>query len=129
MKSTKRAFGTEGEELALRFLQKTKKMKLVSRNFCIRGGEIDLILTDKRTLVFCEVKTRTPKSKDLGSTALAVDSRKQKHLIRAAKVFLGKNEHQLKFNECRFDVVEVYLPMDGTNKVYVRHTPYAFGTV
>lgn len=129
MTSTKKAFGAEGEELALRFLEKNKKMKLVSRNFTIRGGEIDLILTHKKTLVFCEVKTRTPKSKDLGSAAMAVDKRKQQHLIRTAKVFLGKYAQQLKFEECRFDVVEVYLPMDQSNKVFIRHTPYAFSTV
>ncbi len=128
MTSTKRAFGAEGEELALRYLQK-KRMKLICRNFCIKGGEIDLILSHKKTLVFCEVKTRTPRSKNLGSAADAVDKRKQKHLIYAAKVFLARHGSQLNYDECRFDVVEVYLPMDQTNKVYVRHTPYAFDTV
>ncbi len=125
MTITKRAFGTEGEELAQRFL-KTKGMKTLFRNFTVKGGEIDLILLDKKTLVFCEVKTRTPRSKNLGSAQSAIHYYKRKHLTYAAKVFLARRGSQLKFDDCRFDVVEVYLPEDGTNKVFVRHTPDAF---
>lgn len=125
MTDSKRAFGTEGEELAQRFLTKKKKMKLIEKNFCVRGGEIDLILMDKKTLVFCEVKTRSQRSSHLGSAALAVDYRKQRHLTYAAKVYLAKHGRDLRFEDTRFDVVELYLP-DPPTTVYVRHTPYAF---
>lgn len=125
MTDSKRAFGTEGEELAARFLVKKKKMKLLQKNFCVRGGEIDLILMDKKTLVFCEVKTRTQRSSHLGSAALAVDHRKQRHLTHAAKIFLAKFGREYRYEDCRFDVIELYLPEPPTT-VYVRHTPYAF---
>ncbi|MBQ9545653.1 MAG: YraN family protein [Clostridia bacterium] len=124
MKST-REVGALGEQLAERFLKK-KKMKKVASNFCIRGGEIDLIMLDKKTLVFCEVKTRTPKSASLGAAYEAVDRTKQLRVVRAARAYLSKNADEIDFDDTRFDVVEIYLPEEG-KKVYVRHTPDAFG--
>ncbi len=123
MKGT-RGIGAAGEQLAERFLKK-KGMKTVASNYYIRGGELDLVMLNKKTLVFCEVKTRTEKSKGLGPAYEAVDRTKQLRVIRAAKAFLAQNAAGLDFEDTRFDVVEIYLPSDG-EKVFVRHTPDAF---
>ena len=125
MTASKRAFGAEGEELCSVFLKKKKHMKTLAKNYCIKGGELDLVLLDKKTLVFCEVKTRSYLSKDLGSAQQAVDKRKQSSIKHAAKVFLLKESEKFKFTDYRFDVVEVYITEDP-KKVFVRHTPNAF---
>lgn len=122
--SVAKEIGAVGEQLAERFLKK-KGMKKIASNFCIRGGEIDLVMQLKKTLVFCEVKTRTAGSRSLGAAYEAVNRTKQIRLIRAAGAFLAQNARELDFEDTRFDVVEIYLPDDG-KKVFVRHTPDAF---
>jgi putative endonuclease len=53
----KREFGDKGERLAEKVLLK-KGYKLLARNFRSRFGELDLVMQDRETLVFIEVKTR-----------------------------------------------------------------------
>ena len=49
--------GREAEERAARHLERCGQ-RVVGRNFRVRGGEIDLICRDGRTLVFVEVRLR-----------------------------------------------------------------------
>jgi len=89
-----RDVGEIGEDLAARFLLK-KGYRLVMANFKvpigrnIRGaavtGEIDLIAFDENILCFIEVKTRS--SDEFASPLAAVDLRKQRQIIRTAKVY------------------------------------------
>jgi putative endonuclease len=100
--STKQVLGKEGEQLAERFL-KTKGYKLVERNYRCAAGEIDLIVLDRRVIVFVEVKTRT--GHGFGTPLEAVEFRKQRKMIQAAQYFLSaKGLHQ---REARFDVVGI----------------------
>ena len=71
----KRRKGGFGEEMALDMLLK-KGMTLLEKNFRCRFGEVDLILRDKETLVFVEVKLR--KDTTHGLAAEAVNYGKQK---------------------------------------------------
>jgi putative endonuclease len=100
--NSKQALGREGERLAELFLKK-KGYKLVERNYRCRGGEVDLILLDRKVVVFVEVKTRTDDI--FGSPFEAVEPRKQRRMILAAQLFL----HQKKLHErdARFDVVGI----------------------
>jgi hypothetical protein len=49
--------GREAEERAARHLERCGQ-RVVERNFRVRGGEIDLICRDGKTLVFVEVRLR-----------------------------------------------------------------------
>ena len=114
----KQALGKEGERVAEQFLKK-KGYKLVERNYRCAGGELDLILLDRRVVVFVEVKTRT--GRGFGSPLEAVEFRKQQKMIRAAQYFLSaKGLHQ---RDARFDVVGVSWP--GREPV-VEHIENAF---
>jgi len=94
--------GKEGERVAEQYLKK-KGYKLVERNYRCPGGELDLIVLDRRVVVFVEVKTRT--GRGFGTPAEAVEFRKQRRMIRAAQFFLSaKGLHQ---RDARFDVVGV----------------------
>jgi putative endonuclease len=118
VENSKQALGREGERLAELFL-KQKGYKLVERNYRCRGGEVDLIVLDRRIIVFVEVKTRT--DHEFGSPLEAVAPRKQRRMILAAQLFL----HQKKLHErdARFDVVGISWP--GAEPV-VEHIQNAF---
>ena len=49
--------GESAEQQAYQFLLK-KGLKLVTRNFRCKQGELDLIMTDEQTLVIIEVRFR-----------------------------------------------------------------------
>ena len=97
--------GREGERIAERFLKK-KGYKLVERNYRCAAGELDLIVLDRRVIVFVEVKTRT--GSGYGTPLDAVEFRKQQKMIHAAQFFL--NAKKLGQREARFDVVGISWP-------------------
>ncbi|WP_415890417.1 YraN family protein [Neptuniibacter sp. SY11_33] len=93
--------GKDAEKHAERFLSKNK-LTLVERNYHCRFGEIDLIMLDRRTLVFVEVRYRN--SKKFGGAAASVTSAKQRKIIKAAQHYLS-HKTQFSNNNCRFDVI------------------------
>ncbi len=113
----KRRKGGFGEQMALEMLLKTG-MKLLEKNFRCRLGEVDLILRDKETLVFVEVKLR--KNTSHGIAAQAVNFAKQKKIIRVAQYYLQRSG--LKNPFVRFDVVGVEkMPSGEWNCIHYRH--------
>lgn len=96
-----RTVGYDAESFAHRFLKK-QGLKLVQKNFLCRFGEIDLIMLDRGCLVFVEVRYRA--TDRFMPARLSVDSHKQQKLIRAAAIFLSKNEGYAR-NAVRFDVI------------------------
>lgn len=75
---------------------------LVERNFTIKAGEIDLIMWDKDSLVFIEVRYRTQNA--YGSGAESITAAKMQKIRRTANFYL-----QQKFGNrppfCRIDVL------------------------
>ena len=104
--------GQKGEELATLFLQQ-KNYRIIVRNYRCKIGEIDIIASDKKTLVFIEVKTRS--SHFFGSPAMAVTTKKQRQISRAAENYLAQNH--LFDAPARFDVIGITLPADGTTEI------------
>ena len=105
----RRDLGAWGEDLAARHLQ-DRGLVLLGRNWRCREGEIDLILTDRTRVVFCEVKTRT--SDAFGIGAEAVTREKQLRIRRLANEWLAA--HDRRARELRFDVVSILAPRDGS---------------
>lgn len=100
--------GAWGEACAAAYLKK-KRYKLIAAGYRCRFGEIDLVVSDRKFLVFVEVKLRKT-----GSFAAArdfVDLRKQERLRKTASIFLAENPTRL---QPRFDVIEIYAP-EGEN--------------
>lgn len=85
MGSQSKDTGRLGETLALKFLQ-NKGYQLVTRNYHIRGGEIDLIMVKEGILVFVEVKTRRNELFGVPEESLTVH--KQRSLIRTIYHYL-----------------------------------------
>ncbi len=94
--------GNKGEGLARHFLKK-QGMKYITCNYSKPCGEIDLIMQDKQTLVFVEVKTRSNESFATGEQA--IHTGKQRKLKETAKAFIREN--RLSNTPYRFDAVIV----------------------
>lgn len=96
--------GAWGESLAAAYLQK-KKYKVLASGYRCRFGEIDLIVADRKYLVFVEVKLR--KSNNFADAKDFVDYHKQNRIRTTAEMFLSQNPTELL---TRFDVIEIYAP-------------------
>ena len=110
--------GSEGEDLAVRFLQK-KGYRIVARNYKTPVGEIDIIARDSDTIVFIEVKTRTDIS--FGYPFEAVNKRKRQKLKNLALLYLKR---QGKESPVRFDVLSIFCMDNG--KKDIEHIKDAF---
>ncbi len=115
--------GYLGERAAEKYL-KRKGYKIVARGLLLRGGELDLVAVDGRTIVFVEVKTR--RSIEHGRPAEAVGPRKQGYLTRAALFYLKR--HGLLEYPARFDVVAITWPQDAKRPT-IEHFQNAFEAI
>ncbi len=91
--------GVQAEQVAAQYLQR-HGLTLVQTNYRCRFGEIDLILRDKETLVFAEVRQRS--RNDFGGAAASIDSHKQQRLILTAQHYLASLS---RLPPCRFDAM------------------------
>lgn len=101
--------GAEGEDLSAAWYE-AQGYRVVARNWRCREGELDLVLHQGDTIVFCEVKTRS--SLAFGSPLEAVTPVKQRRIRRLAAAWLRETDGQA--SEVRFDVAAV---LDGTVEV------------
>ena len=113
--------GAWGEALAGEYLRK-KHYKILAWGYRCRLGEIDLIVKNRKYLVFVEVKLR--KDADFASAREFVDRKKQNRIRLTAAWFLKEYPLDL---QPRFDVIEIYAP-EGmqTRKPVIHHLEDAF---
>jgi len=90
--------GDRAERIAAAYLEEQGLALIESRYRC-RWGEIDLILRDRDTVVFAEVRLRS--SQTFGGAAYSVDRHKQARIIATARHYLAGAREAA----CRFDVV------------------------
>lgn len=107
--------------MAADYLRK-KRYKLVATNYRCRYGEIDLIVSNRKYLVFVEVKLR--KSDAFAQAHEFVDYHKQERLRTTAEMYLFQYPTKL---QPRFDVIEIYAP-EGTEtaRPVIHHMEDAF---
>ena len=111
--------GAWGEDLALGYL-KGKKYNIVTRGFRSRFGEIDLIVSNSKYLVFVEVKLR--KNADFAYAREYVGKNKQRKMRLTAEFWLLTHNTRL---QPRFDVIEIYAP-DEKSVPEINHIENAF---
>ncbi len=109
--------GKAGEAAAATYLQDTLHYKILQQNYRNRFGEIDIIASDGKILVFVEVKTR--KSAIYGQPAESVEKKKQKKITLTAMAYLSHHNYWHKV--CRFDVIEVKPTISGFRIRHIRH--------
>ncbi|MBK8304786.1 MAG: YraN family protein [Chloracidobacterium sp.] len=116
------SLGARGEALAADYLVKNG-YRIVVTNFKVpvgrnsKGvsvtGEIDIIALDGETLVFVEVKTR--RSDEFTPIITSVNLRKQRQIIRTAKVY--RRIFGVRDVPYRYDVVTVLMPKHGDTEI------------
>lgn len=102
-----RSLGRQGERAAVDYLRRCG-YRVLARNYRTRLGEIDIICTERDTLVFVEVKTRSTAA--FGTPADAVDRRKRDRLRRLVEQYICENNPST--TDARIDVVSV-TPLEG----------------
>jgi len=103
--------GESAENDACQYLIK-HKLNLIRKNYRCKLGEIDLIMLDRQTLVFVEVRYR--KNSLYGSGAESITIRKQQKIIKAASYYLQQNPKTSQY-ACRFDVISMSAPNSELN--------------
>lgn len=111
-----RAAGDDFEQRACTGLERAG-LKLLTRNYTTRHGELDLVMRDGDTIVFVEVRYR--KSASHGGAAASVTTAKQAKLILAAQHWLAAHPQHAR-RACRFDVVSYDGPADAVQHEWLR---------
>ncbi len=112
--NAKDALGRQGEQLAAEHLQRAG-LRILDRNWRCADGEIDIVAAERRTLVVCEVKTRS--GVRYGTPLEAINARKRSRLRRLAVRWLVA--HGILVDEIRIDVVGVL--KSGTGEFTIEH--------
>jgi putative endonuclease len=123
----RRGTGKRGEAIAAALLERLG-YAIVDRNFRTREGELDLVATRGRVLVFCEVKAliARPSGPSTGpaNPLEAVGPAKRSQVRRLARAWLATRDGRTA-RELRFDVVGVTLSPEG-EALRVDHVENAF---
>lgn len=105
--------GLESEKLAATYLQ-SKGYQLLSKNFRIRGGEIDLIMQKGGILTFVEVKARSQTR--FGSALESITRQKKRLLLRSIATYLVQNKVKTTW---QLDVITIHY--QNSNKAFITH--------
>lgn len=97
-RQTRQEIGQAGEDAAARHLA-AQGLRLVERNFRVRGGEIDLVCRDGPAVAFVEVRLRCGDA--FGGAAASITPAKQARLVIAARHWMARHGER----PCRFDCV------------------------
>lgn len=93
--------------MAGQFLQQ-RNYQIISSNFRIRGGELDLIAIHNQHLIFFEIKTRQVNSNlEKFSASEQISFRQQHKLIQTARHFLFQNRHKPLPINLQFDLLVI----------------------
>ena len=99
MRASSRDRGQDAENACCKYLQQ-QGLKLLDRNYHGRRGELDLVMQDRDTVVFVEVRFR--KNNHFGGALESITPDKQRKLRLTATQYLQQH-HGL--TNGRFDVV------------------------
>ncbi len=98
--------------MAVKYLE-THGYRVLDRNYTTSVGEVDIFVTDEKTLIAVEVKSRL--SLEYGAPAEAVGHEKIKKISQVTSQYI--KQFRLFGVPVRFDVVEVYLQDRTVNHI------------
>lgn len=117
MTDPRRTLGARGERVAEAHLA-ARGYRVLERNYRTRFGEIDLVVSDARSLVFCEVKTRLGRGFAGALRPLdAIGADKRRRVRTMAREWLAERPARSREpagDELRFDAIGVRLSATGS---------------
>ena len=120
MSVDKKRLGKEGEDIVVKFLERSGYL-ILEKNFTAKYGEIDIIAENGDFIAFVEVKARKPDSMVSGFEA--VNKRKRGLIIKTASDYCCKHPSVL---QPRFDIAEVTI--DSGRVLSIDYIPNAYDT-
>ncbi len=99
MKPNARDRGRDAELACCRYLQQ-QGLKLLAKNYQCRRGEVDLVMRDRDTVVFVEVRYR--RNAGFGGALESITQNKQQKLRVTAELYM---QSETRLRDGRFDVV------------------------
>lgn len=121
MKDVRKQIGAVGEQIAARLLEE-KGYQIVTRNWRTQLGELDLVATNQKNLVFVEVRTTT--STRFGYGFQSVNERKQQQVRKIALQYI--QQHVRRPYALRFDVISILLNHQTGQAVETEHLEGVF---
>ena len=112
--NAKDELGRTGEQIAVEYLERAG-LRILDRNWRSTDGEVDIVATERRVLVVCEVKTRS--GTGFGTPLEAITRHKQARLRRLAAQWLVA--HGVLFDEVRIDAIGVL--RDSSGEFQIEH--------
>jgi putative endonuclease len=104
----KDVLGRQGEQMAADFLA-AAGLRILARNWRCGDGELDIVAVEHRTLVVCEVKTRS--GPRYGTPLEAITRAKRARLRRLAVRWISAGD--LLFDGIRVDAIGLTRDRDG----------------
>ncbi len=128
MQNEQQKIGAIGEEIATDYLKK-KGYKILERNFKTRWGELDIIASYKKTIIFVEVKTLrvAPLPHGKHSEFLPEDEitfHKTNQLQKMTQIYLSAKKLPLDINQ-QIDIIAI--EFNTVDDYIIRHTENAIG--
>jgi len=114
----KTELGRLGEKLAAEYLVNLG-MKVIVRNWRTGHLEIDIIAETEKEVIFIEVKTRN--NDYLADPFEAVNRKKQRHLAKAAHIYMVDSNNDKSF---RFDIISVIINQFGEKLEHIEDAFY-----
>jgi len=101
--------GKTAENIAANYLA-NQNVKIITRNFHSRFGEIDLIAMNQEILLFIEVRYR--KNEHFLTAIETIDQRKCNKIIITSEYYLNKHK-KYQSHLCRYDVITLTGDLNG----------------
>lgn len=102
MQASHRSIWDRGEDIAVKYLE-SKNYKIIDRNYQIKWGEIDIIMSDGHFIIFVEVKFR--KNEDYGHPLDTFTIPKRRAMKRTIMLYTNKNKIDLE--KIRIDFIGI----------------------
>ncbi|MDO8524755.1 MAG: YraN family protein [bacterium] len=123
MQNQNQKIGQIGEDIATDYLKK-KGYKILERNFKTKWGELDIVASHKRTIVFVEVKTLIKKTASEFLPEDEITYHKAQQLQKMTQIYLSHKKLPLDVDQ-QIDIMAI--EFNTIDDYVVRHTENAIG--
>jgi putative endonuclease len=120
---SRKELGRDAEEYTAEYLRQLG-FSILSRNFYIRGGEIDIIAERGDLVVFVEVRSWDRSYWDGGTPLETITEAKIRNIVKTALFFMQKSRINIDKRDIRFDAAG--LIRDGKGGFDIRYIEGAF---
>lgn len=117
---SRKEIGAEAEQYVADYLA-DMGYEILDRNWCMRGGELDIVAKKGELIIFVEVRSWNREYWDNGTPLETVTMAKKRHIIKTALYYIQKHRISLMRTRIRFDVVGLTQTADDYDMEYIEN--------